>query len=60
MEYNFEIDDIVEIDGEIYIVTGCIHNEQRLYVVELCGKNSNEQCFSFKNVTQQWRKVGIV
>jgi len=55
---TFDLDDIVETDvlDGLYIVTGVIHDEQRLFVSDYYRNNSEVE-IRFSDVLEHWTKV---
>jgi len=52
---NFDCNEIVELkDGDIYYVTGVIHDSERLFVTGINA--SNEKECKFSDVVTVWRK----
>ena len=54
---EFEIGDLVDVDGRIDEVTGVIHYEERLFITPFYGGQEREVPFS--KVNNLWRKLNF-
>ena len=50
---KFEIDDVVQINGFLFLVTGVIHDNERIFV----DRGKGEVEYKFSEVEDQWQKV---
>ncbi len=51
---EFEIEDIVEYEGEFFMVTGVIHDDKRLFITKFDSNDEIE--INFDAVTTTWEK----
>lgn len=61
-KYEFKIDDIIEQNGHsdvLLVVTGYIHDSERLFVTDLTDRLNNGREFEipFSEVTRHWREL---